>query len=107
MADIRTSEDPWGDIFQRLIEKSGDKLWASWIILDIEHTLGGVLPIAAEPSPVTTIIAAARELLDRVTYDSDGIMIGVQRQGGNGGLLSNETLAATDQLRKALEVLEQ
>lgn len=53
-----------------------------------------------------TVIAKARELLATVTYDSDGIMIGNQRQGGNGGLLSIDSIKAADQLRLALEALD-
>lgn len=53
-----------------------------------------------------TVIARARDLLARVTYDSDGIMIGHQRQGGNGGLLSTDSIKAADQLRLALEALD-
>lgn len=52
-------------------------------------------------------IATARELLAKVTHDSDGIMIGHLRQGGNGGLQSPETLRAADQLRRALDALDQ
>ncbi|MET3925587.1 hypothetical protein [Devosia sp. 2618] len=52
------------------------------------------------------VITRARTLLDAVTYDSDGIMIGHQRQGGNGGLLSRDSLKAADQLRKALDALD-
>lgn len=49
------------------------------------------------------VVARARDLLARVTYDSDGITIGHQRQGGNGGLLSTDSIKAADQLRLALE----
>ena len=52
------------------------------------------------------VIARARALLACVTYDSDGIMIGHQRQGGNGGLLSTDSIKAADQLRLALEALD-
>ena len=52
------------------------------------------------------VIAMARQLLAAVTYDSDGIMIGGQRQGGNGGLLSIDSIKAADQLRLALEALD-
>jgi hypothetical protein len=53
-----------------------------------------------------TVIARARELLACVSFDNDGIMIGHQRQGGNGGLLSTDTTKAADQLRLALEALD-
>ena len=56
--------------------------------------------------PKDQVIACARALLATVTYDSDGIMIGHQRQGGNGGLLSIDSIKAADQLRLALEAVD-
>jgi hypothetical protein len=56
---------------------------------------------------VENALAKSRDLLARVTFDSDGIMVGPIRPGGNGGLLSNETIKAADQLRRALDRLEQ
>lgn len=41
------------------------------------------------------MIAAAKTLLDAVTYDVSGI----DGRGGNGGLTSTETIRAADQLR--------
>ena len=52
------------------------------------------------------VIARARVLLASVTFDSDGITIGNKRQGGNGGLLSIDSIKAADQLRLALEALD-
>lgn len=52
-------------------------------------------------------IAKARALLDCVTFDSDGVMVGTRRQGGNGGLLSSQSIRAADELRRALDTLEQ
>jgi len=51
-------------------------------------------------------LACARMLLDTVTFDSDGVTIGNQRQGGNGGLLSMDSIKAADQLRRALDHLD-
>ena len=59
---------------------------------------------AQQPTPADAI-AKARALLDAVTFDSDGIMVGMVRQGGNGGLLSNDTIRAADELRQALDAL--
>ena len=58
------------------------------------------------PAPVTDALVKARALLDAVTFDSDGIMVGNVRQGGNGGLLSNDTIRAADALRLALEAVD-
>jgi hypothetical protein len=57
-------------------------------------------------SPIDRVVSTARELLVNVTFDSDGVMVGMVRQGGNGGLLSNKTIRAADQLRLALEALD-
>lgn len=48
-------------------------------------------------------IAKARALLEAVDFDSNGIMVGNMRQGGNGGILSRQTLKAADDLRRALD----
>ncbi len=50
------------------------------------------------------IIAAARKLIDSITRDESGILVGELWQGGNGGMLSIETLKARDQLRRLLHV---
>lgn len=60
----------------------------------------------ADDTCADIVIARARDLLACVTYDSDGIMIGAVRQGGNGGLLSTESIRAADELRKALDTLD-
>lgn len=52
-------------------------------------------------------LAKARALLACVTFDSDGMTVAGQRVGGNGGLLSNDTIKAADQLRRALDSLAQ
>ncbi len=48
---------------------------------------------------------AAKELLDAVSFDVNGRMIGHTYQGGNGGLISIETLKAADNLRRVLSSL--
>jgi hypothetical protein len=47
---------------------------------------------------MSDIIAAARVLLERITFDT----CGEHGRGGNGGLVSTETVKAADQLRLAL-----
>lgn len=55
---------------------------------------------------IQAALAAAATLLEKVTFDSDGVMVGVQRQGGNGGIISTDTLRAADALRRALDDLK-
>lgn len=50
-----------------------------------------------------SVIARARALVAAVTFDDSGAMVGGQWVGGHGGLLSRETLRATDRLRLALD----
>jgi hypothetical protein len=50
---------------------------------------------AHDPRPV---IAAARKLIDAVSFDVNGI----DGRGGNGGLTSTETVRASDELRLAI-----
>lgn len=46
--------------------------------------------------------AAAKALLDSVTFDDCGALIGGKYQGGNGGLISRKTIEKADDLRRAL-----
>ena len=55
---------------------------------------------------ISDALVKARKLLDCVTFDSDGVMVGTVRQGGNGGMLHNDTLKAADALRQALDKLQ-
>ncbi len=48
------------------------------------------------------LIKAAQELLDAISFDDNGALIGGKWMGGNGGLLSRETLAKADALRRAV-----
>ena len=52
------------------------------------------------------LLATARALLAAVVQDDSGQMIGTQWVGGNGGLLSRETLRVADQLRLALDAYD-
>ena len=49
------------------------------------------------------MIAATRELVNCVQRDDTGQMVGQIWMGGNGGLLSKETLRAADKLRTILD----
>ncbi len=48
------------------------------------------------------IANAARALLDAITFDDCGAMVGGKFVGGNGGLISRETIRKADELRRAL-----
>lgn len=45
---------------------------------------------------------AAKALLDAITFDDCGAMVGGKFVGGNGGLISRETIRKADELRRAL-----
>jgi len=45
---------------------------------------------------------SARELLAAVDFDNNGRMIGMERVGGNGGMISLATSKAADKLRLLL-----
>lgn len=65
----------------------------------------GRLPCPICDGAGSRALDAATDLLERITFDSDGVMVGMVRQGGNGGIISNETLRAADALRRALDDL--
>ena len=48
----------------------------------------------------------AKALVDAVTVDDSGQLIGTVWVGGNGGLISKETIVAADELRKELADIE-
>ena len=60
-----------------------------------------------DPSPTTAALDAARKLLASVDRDNNGDVVGMVRQGGNGGMISRDTTMAADALRRALDRLEQ
>ena len=45
----------------------------------------------------------ARALLEAIDFDNNGVMVGMQPMGGNGGLISLATTKAADQLRLVLD----
>ena len=50
-----------------------------------------------------TLLDLAQALVDQVSLDENGMMIGQTYQGGNGGMLSRDTVIAADALRKAID----
>lgn len=58
-------------------------------------------------TPVERLAKAARELVDAIVFDEHGAMIGDKWMGGNGGLISRETLVKADDVRRALAALKE
>lgn len=56
--------------------------------------------------PNIELVKAARALVDSVSFDENGALIGGKWMGGNGGLLSHETHKKSDALRRALDAFE-
>lgn len=54
------------------------------------------------PDALAAIIAAARRLIDAVTFDDSG----TAGRGGNGGLVSRDTIHRADELRLAIAAAE-
>jgi hypothetical protein len=57
-------------------------------------------------SDVERLKTAAKELVDSINFDDNGALIGGKWMGGNGGLLSRETIRKADEVRRALHALE-
>ncbi len=55
---------------------------------------------------VDAFVAAARTLVENVTADGDGGIVGKVFVPGHGGLLSNETIRASDHMRKLILAYE-
>lgn len=51
-------------------------------------------------------IKAAKELIDSVSFDMNGMIVGNNLVGGHGGLISKETLQKCDELRRIIWKLE-
>lgn len=60
----------------------------------------------SEHSPTAAALAAARKLLAAIDRDNNGDVIGMVRQGGNGGLISHQTTMLADALRRAFDRLD-
>ena len=56
------------------------------------------------PAPdVHTLVKKSRALVKAVNHDDNGSMVAGRWVGGNGGMLSRDTLTAADELRLELE----
>lgn len=55
---------------------------------------------------VTRLIAAAKDLTDAVSFDDNGRMLAGKWQGGNGGLISRDTITKADAVRRAVAAFE-
>lgn len=53
-------------------------------------------------SLVDELADAGKALVDAITFDDSGAMIAGKYQGGNGGLISRETVVKADMLRRVL-----
>jgi hypothetical protein len=49
---------------------------------------------------------AAKAVVDAISFDVNGIALPTGFMGGNGGLISRETIAKADELRRALAAME-
>lgn len=68
------------------------------------HQLGVEINLGDTPKEsLSTVAARANDLLDRFTFD----VTGYNGQGGNGGLITKETMQAADKLRMALEAVKE
>lgn len=56
-------------------------------------------------SDAANALALAQALVDRIAHDDSGAIVGQHFQGGNGGMLSRETLLVADALRRELAAL--
>ena len=48
------------------------------------------------------LIEGSQALVDAISFDMNGAMIAGRWQGGNGGMISRETLIKADALRRAI-----
>jgi hypothetical protein len=51
---------------------------------------------------IENVIKAAEELLESIQFDDHGMMVGHKWQGGNGGMISTNTIRKADELRRAI-----
>jgi len=59
------------------------------------------------PDAAAAVIARARDLLERVMVDGRGAIVGGRLVGGNGGILSPDTMRAAEQLARALHAYDE
>lgn len=58
-------------------------------------------------SDIERLKLAAKELVEAINFDDNGALIGGKWMGGNGGLLSRETLEKADAVRRAINAFDQ
>lgn len=56
-------------------------------------------------TPLERLRDATKELVDSVDFDVNGALIGGKWMGGHGGLVSKDTIAKADAVRRALAAL--
>lgn len=62
--------------------------------------------ISAHREMEIAVVAQAAVVVAAIEHDNNGSMVGGQWMGGNGGLLSRETIVEADKLRRALSSLK-
>lgn len=62
---------------------------------------------AQQPDDLSRFIRQAEKLCDALDFDESGHMVGGQWMGGNGGLLSRDTMREKDQLRREIDAWKQ
>jgi hypothetical protein len=56
---------------------------------------------------IKRLVDAATALVDSLSHDEHGTMIGGKFQGGNGGLISKQTITLADEVRRAINSLKE
>lgn len=54
---------------------------------------------------IQNLCTAAKELVDAISFDDNGMMVAGKWMGGNGGLLSRQTIEEADAVRRALNAM--
>ncbi|CDX26745.1 hypothetical protein MPL3356_60532 [Mesorhizobium plurifarium] len=57
------------------------------------------------PPAFAELLTAAEKLANSVSFDMNGEIIGGKLTGGHGGLISNDTLKAADEVRRICHAL--
>lgn len=61
----------------------------------------------SDSTPLSRLASAAQELVDSITFDDCGSMVAGKWMGGNGGLISRDTIAKADAVRRAIAARDQ
>jgi|GEM_PF-3041924 len=110
---LRGEPDPWhpdigGDDAEWVSERLACALGAVSALTDAGYRILGAEEIAKQDlSGVgAVVVARARDLLERVMVDGRGEIVGGKLVGGNGGILSQDTMKAADRLASALAAFD-